>query len=293
MHANFQTCPSLGVTDGGNQGHRWKLLLRWGRGRTGDAQEDGRKSRHLLVLHQSRMLFINIMLRKKRHARRCSRRSKSAALLLSPGCPPSVMASHSTSLGSNSLTVQLMTAVDVLNHGLQLRFPGLPKSWKSPPYPVHREQGTKALLKSEQRSPGEQDRAQGPGGANLATIAVILVGRKGWEPGSDKLGKGGFKRSEQGRDKNEIRASSQKYKRTGSPTVKGPLRALRGSLRQGLDQSDHTVHILSVTQNQYSMWVSNLSPPFRNTIFRQPAPSLQNWATLGFEMPHLGKIFHL
>ena len=98
-----------------------------GRGRTGDAQEDGQKSRHLLVLHQLRMLFINIMQRKKQHTERCSRKSKSAALLLGPGCPSSVMASHSTSLGSNSLTVQPMTGVDVLIHGLQLRFPGLPK----------------------------------------------------------------------------------------------------------------------------------------------------------------------
>lgn len=32
MHANFQTWQSLGVTDGGNQGHRCKLLLRWGGG---------------------------------------------------------------------------------------------------------------------------------------------------------------------------------------------------------------------------------------------------------------------
>ena len=99
-----------------------------GRGRTGDAQEDGQKSSHLLVLHQLRMLFINIMQRKKQHTERCSRNSKSAALLLGPDCPSSVTASHSTALGSNSLTVQLMAGVDVLIHGLQVRFPGLPKS---------------------------------------------------------------------------------------------------------------------------------------------------------------------
>lgn len=269
MYANFQTCHSSGVTDGGNQGYWWKLLLRWGGGRLGDAQEDGQKGRHLLVLHQLRMLFINIMQRKKQHTERHSRKSKSAALLLEAWLP-----------SVNNGKSQHFTRLKLLNRATHDWY-GCSQPWppteippvskileEYPPYPVHHEQGIRALLKRDQRSPRELDQVQSPRGADLATMEVTFMGRKGWGAGGDKLGKRGLKRLEEGRDMNEIWASSQKYKRTGSPTAKGPLRPLRGSLHQGLDQSDHTVHIPSVTQNQYSMWVSNLSLPFRNTIFR-------------------------